>query len=55
MTKGFGEAKNFPKNSSKPSLLLEAIDCGQIEKQLFEHFEDLTDKENKGLSIHLSE
>lgn len=52
MAKGFGEAKNFQSNSSKLSSLPKAVGCEQLEKQLFEHFENLTDPRGKQGVLH---
>lgn len=43
MAKGFREMSICKKKSSKSSSLMAALDCNQIEKQLFEHFEELAD------------
>ena len=52
MAKGFGEAKSVQKNSSKPSSLLRASDCEQIQQQWAEHFENLTDPRGKQGVLH---
>jgi hypothetical protein len=47
MAKGFSEASISPKKSSKCSFKISAVDCEQIQKQLFEHFEELIDPREK--------
>jgi len=43
MAKGFGKASVSTKNNSKHSSLVLPSDCEQVQKQLINHFEDLTD------------
>ena len=52
MVKGFGEVSISRKKSSKSSSIMPAIDCEQIQKQLFEHFEDLTDPRGSQGVLH---
>ncbi|WP_319423409.1 ISAs1 family transposase [Pleurocapsa sp. FMAR1] len=52
MAKGFGETSVSLKKNSKSSSLLPALDCEQVEKKLFEHFEDLTDPRGKQGVLH---
>lgn len=52
MAKGFGVAKNDQQNSSKPSSLLKAGECEEIQKQWSEHFENLTDPRGKQGVLH---
>ena len=52
MAKGFGETSVSLKKNSKSSSLMPAPDCEQVEKQLFEHFEDLIDPRGKQGVLH---
>ena len=52
MVKGFGASSIYTKNSSKSSSLLPANDCEQVQKQLFHHFEDLSDPRGKQGVLH---
>lgn len=52
MAKGFGEASSSNRKSSKSSSIMSAVDCEQIQKGLFEHFEDLTDPRGKQGVLH---
>lgn len=52
MTKGFGETSVSLKKNSKSSSLMPAPDCEQVEKQLFEHFEDLRDPRGSQGVLH---
>ena len=52
MVKGFGEASIDHQKSSKSSSTIPAVDCEQIQKGLFEHFEELTDPRGKQGVLH---
>ena len=52
MAQGFGETSVSLKKNSKSSSLMPAPDCKQVEKQLFEHFEDLIDPRGKKGVLH---
>jgi hypothetical protein len=53
MAKGFSEASISPKKSSKSSSQMLAVDCEQIQQQLFEDFEELINPREKQGILHL--